>query len=382
MNTKTNSTQWASRIADVMSTLDSDLYTPESNSKTGAILESCRKRLASGQSLSPKQSAALVEAIRLRADSGFVWTGEVAMTKNQLDYARKKQPWFFAGTKATAPQLNEFVTRDEMRDAIAAAVEQTKTEMLDQFHRLFSDLSSQFHPNFIDFSSQFHPNFIPSGSERLLEVNDSSTDSADFILKHNITKLNETNGAHEEPITASRTHSSERPIKELTSHKGSSTHSEVKKSSGNGNGATTGEQVVSLFQKDQDSAPTGNLEVGDDKFHFVFGSYEKQLERIRKASSTEWARKFDADLGAIARDYERKGIARWTLSPVFEAGDTHGFKAPLPNTAAILCWEGSLLVSCILVIDDGELVFQPINCKKTKTLIWKGRPQQNETLAA
>lgn len=382
MKHTTNSARWVSRISDVMKTLDSDLYTPESNKTTGAILESCRKRLASGQSLSAKQASALVEAIRIRADSTFQWEGEITITENQLKYARRAQPWFFAGTKATAPELSEFVTRREMNEAIMAAIESTKVEMLDLFQRTFIGISSDIQPDFNSLSSHFHPTFNVDEMERPSELNDSSLGVADFTLKHNITKLNQTNGVDELPIIASQT-PSEKPIKRAITHKGSLTHpDDKKKSRDNGNGARADERTVSLFQQNADSAPSGNLELDGEKFHLVFGSYEKQFDRISKVSSPEWVKAFDAEQGRIARDMERHACARWTLSPVFSEGDTHGYQAPLANSAVILCWNGPLIEGCWLVVFEDELVFQPINFRKSKTLIWKGQPQQQTQLAA
>lgn len=382
MKNNKNAPRWIALIEAVISTFNDGTFTTDSDKTTAQIIESCRKRLASGSSLTTKQSAALTEAIRLRADSDFVWDGEIKLDRNQISYARKSAPWFFAGTTAKAPELDQYVTRAEMQSAIDDAVAKTKAEMRDLFQHYFSTISATFQHDFSSVSALFQHGFSTEVEKRPLEANDSSLLPLTFSTEHNITKPNQTNGSDALPIIASET-PSEKPIKKAITHKGSLTHPDDKKKSRvNGNGARADERTISLFQQNAESAPSGNLELDSEKFHLVFGSYEKQFERISKVSSPEWVKAFDAEQGRVSRDMERQAGARWTLSPVFSEGDTHGYQAPLANSAVILCWNGPLIEGCWLVVFEDELVFQPINFRKSKTLIWKGQPQQQTKLAA
>ncbi len=360
---KKNAPQWVNLISDVMDTFGDGTHTPESDKTTKAIVDSCRKRLALGKSLTDKQANALFEAIRVRTpDTEFAWADDVKLGRNQLAYARKNNAWFFAGTAAVAPGLSEYVTRAEMEAEI--------TKVRDEFQHYFSIISAHFQHDLSDLAAAFQHGFSTEVENRPFNVNGSSLGVPDFSTELNVTKQNETNGAHERPITASRT-PSEKPITR-SSHP---LDNEVKKNKSKAKAART----TSLFQRDAESAPTGNMEIDGETYHLVFGPYEKQLQRISSVSGDEWRRAFDREQGAVARASERQNPhARWTLSPLFQQGDTHGYRDPLPKCAAILCWNGPLIEGVWLMTGDAdaELVFQSIPYRSaSKTLVWKGRPR-------
>lgn len=381
--TKTNSPQWVKLFAEVYDTFGNGDFTEASDAVTRGLFDSCRKRLAVGTPLTDAQRDKVVQAYQLRIEAEFEYTGTIALSRHQRDYARKTAPWFFAGTAVKAPELSEYVTRAEMQAAVDEAVTQVRSEVQQQFSALsaffqqnFSTSSAELQHSFSTLSAHFQQDFSTDGNQRLLEVNHSSTCSSDFSTKLNKTKRSKTNGAHDEPITASRT-PDEKPITPTS-------HPKEEEVIGRHNDRRDTGSTVSIFQQNAESAPTGNLEIDGTRYHLVFGAYEGTWARIHSQSDAAWRSEFDADLGAIARQDETNG-ARWTISPVFNAGDIRGYRDPLPNAVVMIAWQGSLIGSVYLVEPSGITCFERINFKTkaaSSTLKWKGQPRIAQGLAA
>lgn len=103
---------------------------------------------------------------------------------------------------------------------------------------------------------------------------------------------------------------------------------------------------------------SGNLEVSGHKFSLNFSDFYSALDRIPEdANAASWRTLMAGEVAnaVLPKEREAEGVAaRSTMSGLFAANDTRGFKAPVTSTAAVVLeWSGAKPVRAH-VYDGGD----------------------------
>lgn len=103
---------------------------------------------------------------------------------------------------------------------------------------------------------------------------------------------------------------------------------------------------------------TGNLDIAGQKFSLIFSDFHSALDRIPDTEdSRSWRAIMAGEVANTILPVERnsEGIAaRSTMSGLFAADDTNGYKSPIrSSTAVILEWDGAKPV-CAHVYDGSD----------------------------
>jgi hypothetical protein len=118
--------------------------------------------------------------------------------------------------------------------------------------------------------------------------------------------------------------------------------------------------VLSFFHNNPDAPPSGNLEIGDDKFALVFSDGDLAEEKLNEVCSPEWLAWLDQQGAEAIRLESRAAGTRKTrcrMSPLYAASDRFARKAPVvSNAVAVLFWNSDDQPERVIVLSNEDSV--------------------------
>lgn len=131
---------------------------------------------------------------------------------------------------------------------------------------------------------------------------------------------------------------------------------------------------ITLFRSGDQKYPNGNFTIDGQRYNMNFGGFDFTLEKIKDVSSPRWVsdtnRKYGSHFSGIENNSDHK---LFTTSALYDAEDPKGFKAPLPNSIVFCGWEGNLLMSITVLVDDQTINFYQIPKGTNQDIFWKGK---------
>lgn len=340
-----NATPWPKMIRAVYDSFDTGRHQGDAIARR--VMNRIVSWLTEGLDLSPRLQAKLIDNINMRTSFHAVDPGEpVRLTRNQLAYALKTNPeWFALGLNGEdEPAENVLKTRLDSASFQHDA---------DTFQQVFSNLSAGIQHSFSSLSALFPHDALALARRLVSQAAENCGCGATYSLLQNpkVMESNENESNHEEPmIWASPVlvvHDQE--VAEAPSHEPQADddegHTQVDNHRGEGNAGKRRPALTLWIKPDArgDVNATGFFDRDGDKFALRFTPFDHALERIG-ATDQEWHGFANKTIGPDLLPGERSatGIAgSATLSGLYATKDTWARKNPLfANKAVALTWNG------------------------------------------
>jgi hypothetical protein len=354
-----NATPWPKMIRAVYDSFDTGRHQGDAIARR--VMDRIVSWLTAGLDLSPRLQAKLIDNINMRTSHQVVDPGvPVRLTRNQMTYAMKTNPeWFALGLDGEDEPAESVLKSDNH----CAAFQQNT----DAFQQVFSDLSASIQHSFNSLSTLFPQEAITLAQRLVSQAAENCGSGAKCSLAHEPkvmeTEVNEVN--HESGMTWASPvlafHDQE--VSDAASHEPQADEAECHAQNDNDEGKRLeGKRrpALTLWIKADargDVHATGYFDRDDNKYALRFTRFDHALERIG-ATDKEWHGFANSTIGPDLLPGERSGTgiaANATFSGLYGNKDTWARKAPVfQNKAIALTWNGEEPEVAYLI--EGEVV--------------------------
>ena len=323
----TNSPKWFNYVNAILDTIGTGEFTTLQDKITYQVMVKVVPGLMNKKGIDGSLLHGFITNIRSRVgERDFDFKGPLVLTRNQRTHA-KNMGWDNIAT------LDELIEKNADWKRIGSGLEadwNSRHEANQQFVRILSAL----YPRAIrDVSAKMDPNHL---------------ENCDFL---SAMKCNEMKRNHEDdmiPAHAGITTSSgpgdvSDYSHELTDSPHNSGHEgeKIRQSSSARPRPKPSTWQISLWVKERKGAVgvSGNLETGDQKYHVVFSTFDNAVERLNMedVDNAEFRKMLNQEIYPLYRNTNPGCDVRDTahLSPVFNTGDTNGFKDPAASEVVV-----------------------------------------------
>ncbi|MBM6577097.1 hypothetical protein KCP91_12010 [Microvirga sp. SRT01] len=377
-----NATKWPKMIRAVYDSFGTGHHLNDHVARR--VMDRIVSWLAAGKALSPRLKDSLIDNINMRTSFCVERPeGEIRLTRDQIQYARKTNPEWF-GHDLAADDLPAEWERN------GSGMDQSIPLQQPAIPLPFRDLSASITLSFRCLSATFPLEALALAqqlvSQAAQNIGSGATSSLTPDPKVMEWEQKQTNhepdgamtfasqpmrlaGSPHDQGTEPQTH------EPAALHARTATHEDGHDVGGEEDGPV--EIAVSWFQQD-DNAPSAKLEVGKTVYSLTFKEPDIAERDLRPISTQDWLDELDAKGGAALREAARKtrDLSRYSMSPFYGARDTRALKAPVEgNAVAIAIWENGVPVA-VNLLTGGQITnipLKPFNSSNIRAPKHKGR---------